>query len=89
VCAFTEDSCHIHPCAGALSWAKTAIIATDTHAAGSGRGVCRLADDALEWIIRGSMGTDIYLFAEEQRVDQWHFLGTMEPNEYPMKGHLP
>ncbi len=30
------------------------------------------------------MGIDIALFAEEQRVDGWHFLGTMAPNPYPM-----
>jgi hypothetical protein len=30
------------------------------------------------------MGTDIELFAEEQRIDGWHFLGEMEPNTWPM-----
>jgi hypothetical protein len=30
------------------------------------------------------MGTDIYLYAEEQRVDGWHFLGSMEPNRERM-----
>jgi hypothetical protein len=30
------------------------------------------------------MGTDIELFAEEQRVDGWHFVGEMGPNTWPM-----
>jgi len=30
------------------------------------------------------MGTDIALFAEEQREDGWHFPGAMEPNDEPL-----
>jgi hypothetical protein len=30
------------------------------------------------------MGTDIYLYVEEQREDGWHFLGTLAPNPYPI-----